>query len=210
MRPDRMSSALRTFVKSACAAGTTGSKTAQMGIARVMQSWAADEINQRLQRHHITLRANSTGKKFAGGWRGVSVDVHIETVQHGLILALDPKHLQSKESVKKNWKNTLNDLLALASNIHSRFPICVVGGMIGFNKAESDQNMLREMYSILNHVAIRDKATEEYGFMEAFALVIYECDPISLSPNIPPRGSQLRAGAALDRLVNIFVQRYVS
>lgn len=197
------------FIEIACRGGPKAPKGVQMQISQAMQDWAAAEINVRLEGLHVDLRASSKPKNFAGGWRAISVDVHIETEEHGLVLALDPKHLQSKESIGQNWRNTLNDLIAFAANFHSRFPMSVVGGMIGLSRAEATQDQLDEMYAILKRVAIRQKPSDDFALLEGFGLIVYDCHPRRLSPDTPPPGDPLRADIMLTRMVDLLVQRHV-
>jgi hypothetical protein len=180
-----------------------------MAISQSMQDWVSQEINERLEGYGSDLRSVSKGKRYAGGWRSVSVDVHIQKPEQGLILALDPKHLQSRTSVNKNWKNMLNDLVAFSGNLHSRFPSCVVGGIVAFNKSEATQDTLKEMYSIIDRVAVRQSQTEANDLMEGFAIVIYDCDRERLVPDTPPRHSKLRSDKMFERMAELVVRRYV-
>lgn len=199
----------QNFIQTACIGGTTASKQIQMQISQLMQDWAAHEINERLEANNLDIRATSVPEKYAGGWRNIKVDVSIGSKKIGLILAFDPKHLQSQGSIRRNWKNTLNDLIAFSANFHSRFPTCVIGGMIGFDKSQVNERILDDMYSILKHVGIRDKPSDQHNLLEAIALAVYECDPIRLSPNVPPPNSPLRCTFAFDRIVDLLIQRYV-
>jgi hypothetical protein len=199
-----MSQQLTTFLKLACQGGA---KKAQMAIAQAMQDWVCDEINQRLAKHGSQLKANPKAHGYVGGWRTISVDIHIGESKFGLLLAVDPKHLQG-QSVEKNWNNTLNDLIAFSANFHTRFPLCVVGGMIGFKRSDiKNPNKLKDMYSVVEHVATRDRPTDPLNLLEAFSFVAYECNPFGLSPNVPPPGSNLRADKAIDRMVDLLIQR---
>ena len=200
---------LQSFIETACRGGTSASKKVQMNVVRVMQDWVAEEMNERLEAHGLKIRAESKERRYTGGWRNVKVDVHIGTRELGLVLAIDPKHLRSRESIRKNWKNMLNDLVAFSANFHSRFPLCVVGGVLGFEKTQATQEMLSEIYSILSRVAIRKQASDQHDLMEAFGLAVYECDPPRLSPSIPPPRNPLRCKHAFDRMVELLIQRYV-
>ena len=200
---------LQNFIVTACRNGTSASKKVQMQVVRSMQDWVSEEINRRLEAHGLEIRTKSREHRFIGGWRSVGVDVHIGTREMGLILAVDPKHLRSMQSIRKNWKNMLNDLVAFSANFHSRFPMCVVGGVLGFEKSQATQEMLNEIYSILSHVAIRQKASDQHDLLEAFGLAVYECEPPRLSPSIPPPRHPLRCERAFDRIVELLIQRYI-
>lgn len=205
----RLATHLQRFIQTACRGGIAASKKIQMDIVREMQAWAGAEINKRLEAYGMKLRAECKEHRYTGGWRSVKVDVHIGTKELGLVLALDPKHLRSMTSIRKNWKNMLNDLVAFSANFHSRFPMCVVGGLLGFEKNQATQARLDEIYSILAHVAIRKQASDQHDLMEAFGLAVYECGSLRLSPSIPPPRHPLRCETMFDRLVELLIQRYV-
>ena len=194
---------LQRFIKTACRGGPKATKGVQQQIAQYMQDWIAAEINRRLENRGFSkLNAESKGHRFCGGWRGVSVDVHVSSRELGLVLAMDPKHLQSAESIKKNWKNALNDLVAFAGNLHARFPMCVVGGIFGFERSQVSSGLLKDMYGILRRV-------EQQGQLDVCGIVVYECGPPRLSLGIPPKGNCLRIEEVLDRAIELLAQRYV-
>ena len=180
-----------------------------MAVSQEMQNWVAEEINERLEARGSNLRAESRARRYAGGWRSVSVDVHINTQELGLVLALDPKHLQSRSSIDKNWKNMLNDLVAFSGNLHSRFPNCVVGGVVGFEIQQTDSSMLDEMYDIVKRVAVRERVLDPQDLMEGFAIVVYDCGRHRLVPDIPPINSPLRASNMFERVADLVTRRYV-
>ena len=200
---------LEQFILTACKAGTSASKKDQMGIVKAMQDWVGAEINRRLEAYGMKTRAESKELRYKGGWRSVKVDIHIGSRELGLVLALDSKHLRSMVSIRKNWKNMLNDLVAFSANFHSRFPMCVVGGLVGFEKSQATSEMLSDMYSILSHVAIRKQASDQHDLLEALGLAVYECAHLRLSPSVPPPRSPFRCELAFDRLVELLIQRYV-
>lgn len=185
-----------------------------MNIAEKMQDWVREQIEARLEERlddkaFGKLEISSVGKQYAGGWRSVSVDVHVRTEKTGLLLAADPKHLQSGKSIAKNWKNMLNDILAFAGNLHTRYPMAVVGAALGFSEAQAEESTLKEMYSIFERVATRTLPSDVATNLEGFAIMVYECDPPRLSPSIPPTGNPFRFDTAFDRMASLFVQRFV-
>jgi hypothetical protein len=108
-----------------------------------------------------------------GAVRKQEVDVWIAHPDAGLVLACDPKHLQSKDSLGKNWKNTHNDLVAFASNLHERFPLCAVGGVIAYPEWAGTPSVLQQMHGICCRSIPRDRPLNAYGKFEGFALVVY-------------------------------------
>jgi hypothetical protein len=157
-------------------------KKQQQDLTVILQRWVASCIT-----HHLsnlsddgTLKnwpVNWKGKRnFLGATRWQEVDVWIANEDAGLVLAVDPKHFQSRDSLGKNWKNGMNDLIAFATNLHERFPLCVVGGVIAFPKAAGSENILAQMHGICSRSIPRDKPTNAHGKFEGFALVIYDAN----------------------------------
>ena len=71
-------------------------------------------------------------------------------------------------------KNTHNDLVAFSSNLHERFPLCAVGGVIAFPEWAGSEAILKQMHGICSRSIPRDKPLNSYGKFEGFALVIYD------------------------------------
>lgn len=180
-----------------------------MAVARKMQDWVAAEISSRLAQHGSDLSASGKGKFFKGGWRRVSVDVHIESEAFGLVLALDPKHLNT---FGKNALNCLNDLSAFSANLHGRFPLCVAGGIIGVREDLISSARLQDWYNILPRASGREAVYEQHALMETCGLAVYQCDPPQLHPQIPPPTGdlrKLRADYVFDRAVELLLRRHV-
>jgi hypothetical protein len=180
-----------------------------MAISSKMQDWVAEEIQQRLDTAGLKLKVESKQKTYAGAWRNIPVDVHVHTDSLGLAVAIDPKHLQSRESINKNWKNMLNDIIAFGANMHGRYPMCVVGAVVGFNAAEMDNSTLEDMFSIIGKVAIRESPSEQTALLEGLALVGYECEPRRLSITTPRPASPFWYAKVFDRMAGLVVQRFV-
>ena len=156
-------------------------KRQQQDLSILIQHWVADCIE-----HYLRQLVEPgvleewpivwKGKKdFLGAVRWQEVDVWIANETAGLVLAVDPKHFQPG-SVGKNWKNGHNDLVAFASNLHERFPVCAVGGIIALAEWAGTRNILRQMHSICSRSIPRDKPLNAYGKFEGFALVIYNAE----------------------------------
>jgi hypothetical protein len=109
------------IVKSYLVAGPAVSlpKAEQQALAVAIQEWTAHCITSHLQtvlseqersdlEHHVqkeTWQIHHKGKDFLGAVRGQEVDVWMTNAEAGLVLAVDPKHFQSQDSLKKNWRN---------------------------------------------------------------------------------------------------------
>ncbi len=210
--PSTPTQTLHDFMVQACAGGTKAPGKIRSAIAQKMQDWVSSEINERLKAHGSNLRASGNAKYFSGGWRRVSVDVHIESPESGLVLALDPKHFQSLDSLGKNWKNGLNDLIALVANLHARFPLCVAGGIIGVEMSQISQEILDDMQEIIPRASGRAEPHEQEGRMEVCGLVVYSCGAggPKFDVAVPPPKSSLRVETVFDTAVNQLLERHVA
>lgn len=101
------------------------------------------------------------------------------------MLAIDPKHFQSADSLGKNWKNGHNDLVAFATNIHERFPLCAVGGIISFPEWAAEPQALKQVHSICARSLPRERPLNAYGKFEGFALAIYSTEQNLIWPFKP-------------------------
>jgi hypothetical protein len=115
------------IVKGYLVAGPSASlpKAEQQALANALQEWTAHCITDHLAKvleeqdrsdvqHHIQKEAwhiHHKGKDFLGAVRWQEVDVWLTNPEAGLVLAVDPKHFQSQDSLRKNWKNGHNDLV---------------------------------------------------------------------------------------------------
>jgi len=189
-------------------------KKAQQGLASALQSWTAGCITSRLEtiiggQLKKGWEIHHKGKDFLGAVRRQEVDVWLSNPDAGLALAVDPKHFQSSDSLNKNWKNGHNDLVAFATNLHERFPLCSVGGIIAFPDWTASKNVLKQMTSICSRSIPRERALNAYGKFEGFALAIYNKAgkliwPLaSDSPLRPSFAFQALAGALVSRTIGV-------
>jgi len=97
----------------------TLSKAQQQALALALQEWSArciathletiwteqgrDDLKRYAQKE--VWQIHYRGKAFLGAVRWQEVDVWMTNAEAGLVLAVDPKHFQSPDSLKKNWKN---------------------------------------------------------------------------------------------------------
>lgn len=152
------------------------SKAKQQALAIALQQWAAACITVHLQntigREAEELlkiakdkewKIHYRGRSFLGAVRWQEVDVWMSNDEAGLVLAVDPKHFQSKDSLNKNWKNGHNDLTAFATNLHERFPMCAVGGVISFPQWTAAEAVLKQMNNICSQGASSERIRQVRG-----------------------------------------------
>ncbi len=194
-------------------------KAAQQELASVLQEWAAhciashlEAIIEQQQRDDLMSRIKQEkwqihhkGKDFLGAVRWQEVDVWLTNNEAGLVLAVDPKHFQSQDSLKKNWKNGHNDLVAFATNLHERFPLCAVGGVIAFPEWAASPQDLRQIHSICERSIPRERPLNAYGKFEGFGLALYKTGGELVWPFNDD--SPLKPSAAFASLANAVYQR---
>jgi hypothetical protein len=212
------------IVKGYLVAGPTASlpKAEQQALAVALQEWTARCIAAHLQetlaeqersdlKSHVqkeTWQLHHKGKDFLGAVRWQEVDVWLTNPEAGLVLAVDPKHFQSQDSLKKNWKNGHNDLVAFATNLHERFPLCAIGGVIAFPEWAAAPQNLKQMHSICGRSIPRERPLNAYGKFEGFALAVYDAKGNLTWPFKPD--SPLKPSAAFAALANAVYQRTVA
>jgi hypothetical protein len=145
------------------------------------------------------------GKSFLGAMRWQEVDVWMTNGEAGLVLAVDPKHFQSQDSLRKNWKNGHNDLLAFATNLHERFPVCAIGGVIAFPQWAASDTDLKRMHGICARGIPRERPLNAYGKFEGFGLAIYDKAFNLVWPF--KADSPLKPSAAFESLANAVYNR---
>lgn len=187
-------------------------KKEQMSLALALQQWTAQCITAHLKEiagaedYASGWEIGFKGKNFLGAVRWQEVDVWLATDQTGLALAVDPKHFQTKDSLKKNWKNGHNDLVAFATNLHERFPLCAVGGVIAFPEWAATSRDLKQMQSICIRSIPRDRPLNAYGKFEGFALAPYNTDGELCWP-FTKNGERLKPENAFLSLANALYSR---
>jgi len=169
-------------------AKTALDKAEQQHLAVALQEWTATCILFYIKRFMLEAGIPSLEKilkkpeweihfqgktNFLGATRQQEVDVWMSNPKAGLVLAVDPKHFQSKDSLNKNWKNGHNDLIAFTTNLHERFPLCAVGGVIAFPLEAATDAVLRQMYGICSRSIPRPRSINANNKFEGFALAPY-------------------------------------
>lgn len=209
------------IVKNYLVGGPEGSlpKGEQQALAISLQEWTAQCISKHLEiildqqgRRDLETHAKKEqwqvhhrGKDFLGGVRWQEVDVWLTNPEAGLVLAVDPKHFQSHDSLKKNWKNGHNDLVAFATNLHERFPLCAIGGFICFPEWAASEQDLKQIHSICGRSIPRERPLNAYGKFEGFGLAIYNKNGNLIWPFRPE--SPLKPNAAFAALANAIYTR---
>jgi hypothetical protein len=197
-------------------------KAQQQALAVALQEWTARCITAHLDallveqersdlQHRVQKepwQIHHKGKDFLGAVRWQEVDVWMTNAEAGLILAVDPKHFQSQDSLKKNWKNGHNDLVAFATNLHERFPLCAIGGVISFPQWAATPQDLKQMHSICGRSIPRERPLNAYGKFEGFALATYDTGGSLIWPF--KTESPLRPGAAFAALALAIYMRTVA
>lgn len=212
------------ILKNYLVAGPTVSlpKAQQQALAVALQKWTAqciasylgvildeqerDDLKRPTQKE--TWQIHHKGKKFLGAVRWQEVDVWMTNAEAGLVLAVDPKHFQSQDSLEKNWKNGHNDLVAFATNLHERFPLCAVGGVICFPEWAATSQDLKQMHSICGRSILRERPLNAYGKFEGFALAVYDASGSLVWPF--RQDSPLKPGAAFAALAKAVYLRTVA
>jgi hypothetical protein len=197
-------------------------KAEQQALATALQEWAAHCIAAHLEglleeqerpdlKTHLQKEAwqvHHKGKDFLGAVRWQEVDVWLTNPEAGLVLAVDPKHFQSQDNLKKNWKNGHNDLVAFATNLHERFPLCAIGGVIAFPEWAAAPQSLQQMHSICGRSIPREKPLNSYGKFEGFALAVYNAKGNLTWPF--KEDSPLAPNAAFTSIANAVYQRTIA
>ncbi|HET6515491.1 MAG TPA: hypothetical protein VFG09_10060 [Thermodesulfovibrionales bacterium] len=193
-------------------------KAKQQALALALQQWTAVCITKHLEDiignqteellKHVKKdkwHIHHQGKTFLGAIRWQEVDVWMTNDEAGLVLAVDPKHFQSKDSLNKNWKNGHNDLTAFATNLHERFPMCVIGGVISFPEWAAAAATLKQMSSICSRSIPRERPLNAYGKFEGFGLAVYDRKYNLVWP--PTLADSLRPTNAFKSLANAIFTR---
>jgi hypothetical protein len=194
-------------------------KARQQSLAKALQEWAASCVTEHLRGilvgqgrsdvlKHLkkpSWQVHHQGKDFLGAVRWQEVDVWMTNPEAGLVLAVDPKHFQSQDSFRKNWKNGHNDLVAFASNLHERFPVCAVGGIICFPEWAADAAGLKQVEGICGRSIPRERPLNAYGKFEGFGIGVYNKRGNLIWPFSP--ASALKPSAAFHSLANAVYAR---
>ncbi|HUT52780.1 MAG TPA: hypothetical protein VM658_05260 [bacterium] len=200
------------IVKPKLPAGPHGpfEKKSQQALANVLQEWTAKCIETHLREivPEGKWKIQHKGKRFLGAIRNQEVDNWLWDDRAGLILAADPKHFQSQDSFRKNWQNGLNDLLAFTTNLHERFPMCAVLGVISFPEWAVTESDLKKVLNICKRSVPRERPNNAYGKFEGFALAIYNAKGDLIWPF--DKTTRLDPASAFTDAANVIYSRTIS
>jgi hypothetical protein len=162
---------------------------------------------QRLRIEPAEPNCVETGEVFViGGVRPQHFDVCYRP--DGIRIAYDSKTLNDTKSVAKNYQNMINDLATEATNVHSRFPLGVVGFIVGVPTPCLVQPQRNAMIGTLERISGRELTDSPDHIAEAASLVVWDPATGEVEPSIPDPGSPLRIERFAETLERAYVARY--
>lgn len=203
-------------VKAAYASGPNAVRTGAV-IAPLHEYCVHELVERRLPRARLHPAASAkTGRKrvrILGGYMPKEIDVCLTYPDSGPLLAVSVKSQMS--SIVKNTINRFEEYVGDATNLHSRFPMLVLGFMMLLPACEetyvkgTPTEGLQRIASLLERSNARRVVTEPSGSYEVSCLLLADLDksPPRLVPTFPNPGSILRVDTFFDRLVELFRQR---
>jgi hypothetical protein len=156
------------------------------------------------------------GKKrirLLGGYLPKEVDVCLAVPNSGPLLAISVKSQMS--SIVKNTINRFEEYVGDATNLHTRFPMLVLGFMMlipvdreTFVDGKPTDGLLR-IGALLERSNARLEVTAPSGSYEVSCLLLTDFNekPPQLITTYPPQNSSLRAEAFFDKLLDLYRRR---
>ena len=141
------------------------------------------------------------------------IDVCLIQPDSGPLLAISVKSLMS--SIAKNTVNRFEEYVGDATNLHTRFPMLVLGFLmvipasaetfVGGKPTEAAQKIA----ALLERSNARRVLTDPSGSYEVLALMLVDFTktPPKVDPSFPAAGSSIRVEDFFDRLIAIYHQR---
>lgn len=123
-------------------------------------------------------------------------------------IVFDSKTLNGTDSVTKNWRNMINDLIAEAATVHTRFPYCIVAFVIVLPKPAISSKKLRDIVQTLDRLGSRKDELDQSHLAEAVSLVLWDPATGQIDPVVPAADSNLRLETMHERLYPHYVDRY--
>jgi hypothetical protein len=143
--------------------------------------------------------------KIIGGIRPQNFDVGYRP--DGPRFLFDSKTLNDTGSVGKNWRNMINDIATEATTVHTRFPHAVVAFMVVI--PEPCINNVRELLiETLGRLARRTDVTDPFHLAEAIALVTWNPDDGSITPDFPTTDSNISLARFSPNIEALYRNRY--
>ena len=188
------------------------------GVIAPMHGFCAHELSVRgFPEHALHPRQTPVkGRKrvrLLGGYMPKEIDVCVTVPDSGPLLAISVKSQMS--SIIKNTMNRFEEYVGDATNLHTRFPMLVLGFMMlipvheeTFRRGKPTDGLQR-IAELLERSNARRVVTEPSGSYEVSCLLLvdFEPTPPRLSTVFPPNNSSLRVEQFFDKLVELYRQR---
>lgn len=175
------------------------------GLARAL----AADLNDALPR----INALPGETRVAGALRTAQMDVVEMTELDGLKLAIELKPVNL--AVGRAIWNRYGDIRVGAVSTHLKFPFAVVGGVITIPIWESKPSgrvstvhLIKRAVELLRRARDRKREDDAPHRLEGVAVVAFDPDSGTLVPDLPPEGSGLRWGEAVQALADAYDQRF--
>lgn len=152
--------------------------------------------------------------RLLGGYMPKEIDVCVTVPDSGPLLVISVKSQMS--SIVKNTINRFEEYIGDATNLHTRFPMLVLGFMMLIPaheetlRAGKPTDGLQRIAELLERSNARRVVTEPSGSYEVSCLLLVDFAPTPprLSMVFPPKGSTLRVEGFFDKkLMELYKQR---
>ena len=171
------------------------------------------QLNTDLER--ITEEARGSRLRVLGGYLEKEIDVCLMVEDTGPLLAISVKSQMS--SIAKNTINRFEEYVGDATNLHTRYPMLVLGFLLLIPVTDETWNattneptpVLKRIHALLEQATGRDEPSGVPGSYEASALAVvdFRADPPVILDAFPAAGSPLRMEGLFDRLVALYRKR---
>lgn len=151
--------------------------------------------------------------RLLGGYMPKEIDVCLTIPDSGPLLAISVKSQMS--SIIKNTINRFEEYVGDATNLHSRFPMLVLGFLMlipvvreTYVRRKPTEGLQR-IAALLERANARRVVTEPSGSYEVSCLLLvdFNQDPPRIVQNFPDKTSVLRIDDFFDKLLAIYYQR---
>ncbi len=145
--------------------------------------------------------------RMAGGIKPQQLDIVLSSPQQGLALGLDVKGLNTRENAGKNFPNRIGDFIATSVNFHLKFPYAVMGGVLAVPGDATDVQLNRWVRTA-EGLAERRSPADAAQLFEGFALLVFDCETLDLSPSWPAADSPVRYENFVKELAAAYERRF--
>jgi hypothetical protein len=207
-------------------------KVGQILLSQCLGKALLDDLRRQLP----GLRNVVVGERVVGGaLRTVNADVSEIHPTDGLRLAVEIKPVNL--AVGRAIWNRFGDIRTFAVNLHLKFPFAVVGGVLAIptfewsaGRASSEEDaesaleaaadagrnlgrkltepLIRKAVARLVRAGGRRTEGDAPHLLEAIAVVVYDPETATLSPDLPPPGSHLRWDEFIHDLARAYEARF--